>query len=53
MRTTSPIGLPYDVDPLPYAAAGATWWLAEFEPGVPLDVVRGVLRDGPAIPGGE
>lgn len=42
------IGLPVDVDPLPYAAAGATWWLAEFEPGVPLDTVRGVLRDGPA-----
>ncbi len=47
------IGLPYDADPLPYAAAGATWWLPEFDPGVPLATVRGVLRDGPASSGGE
>ncbi|GAA3228834.1 hypothetical protein GCM10020216_045460 [Nonomuraea helvata] len=47
------IGLPSDVDPLPYAAAGATWWLTEFDPGVRLDTVRGVLRDGPANPGGD
>lgn len=47
------IALPFDADPLPYAAAGATWWLPEFEPGVPLDTVRGVLRDGPANPGGD
>ena len=47
------VGLPFDVDPLPYAAAGATWWLPEFDPGVPLDTVYGVLRDGPANPGGE
>jgi alkanesulfonate monooxygenase SsuD/methylene tetrahydromethanopterin reductase-like flavin-dependent oxidoreductase (luciferase family) len=47
------IGLPIDTDPLPYAAAGATWWLTEFEPGVPLDTVRGVLRDGPASPDGD
>ena len=47
------IGLPFDADPLPYAAVGATWWLPEFPPGVPLDTVRGVLRDGPASPGGE
>jgi hypothetical protein len=47
------VGLPFDADPRPYAAAGATWWLPEFEPGVPLDTVRGVLRDGPADPGGE
>lgn len=39
-------------DPLPYAAAGATWWLPEFVPGVRLDTVRGVLRGGPASPGG-
>jgi alkanesulfonate monooxygenase SsuD/methylene tetrahydromethanopterin reductase-like flavin-dependent oxidoreductase (luciferase family) len=45
------VGLPLGVDPLPYAAAGATWWLPEFEPGVGLDTVRGVLRDGPADPG--
>jgi alkanesulfonate monooxygenase SsuD/methylene tetrahydromethanopterin reductase-like flavin-dependent oxidoreductase (luciferase family) len=42
------VGLPLGVDPEPYAKAGATWWLPEFEPGVRLDTVRGVLRDGPA-----
>jgi alkanesulfonate monooxygenase SsuD/methylene tetrahydromethanopterin reductase-like flavin-dependent oxidoreductase (luciferase family) len=42
------VGLPVGVDPLPYASAGATWWLPEFEPGVALDTVQGVLRDGPA-----
>ncbi|MFI6600854.1 LLM class flavin-dependent oxidoreductase [Nonomuraea sp. NPDC050536] len=42
------VGLPLGVDPEPYAEAGATWWLPEFEPGVRLDVVRAVLRDGPA-----
>lgn len=31
-----------------YAAVGATWWLTDFDPGVSLDTVRGVLRDGPA-----
>lgn len=43
------VGLPIGVDPLPFAAAGATWWLPEFEPGVALDTVLGVLRDGPAL----
>ncbi|MBB5781207.1 LLM class flavin-dependent oxidoreductase [Nonomuraea jabiensis] len=47
------ISLPSDADPLPYAAAGATWWLTEFDPGVRLDTVRGVLRDGPTSPGGD
>jgi hypothetical protein len=47
------ISLPLGVDPEPYAEVDATWWLPEFDPGVPLDVVRGVLRDGPASPGGE
>lgn len=42
------VGLPVGVDPLPFASAGATWWLPEFEPGVALDTVQGVLRDGPA-----
>ncbi|MFI9402742.1 LLM class flavin-dependent oxidoreductase [Nocardia sp. NPDC052316] len=42
------VPLPADADPAPYAEAGATWWLAEFEPDtVSLDQVRGVLRDGP------
>ncbi|AQZ61277.1 luciferase [[Actinomadura] parvosata subsp. kistnae] len=47
------VGLPAGTDPLPYAAAGATWWLPEFYPGVRLDTVRGVLRDGPAGLGGD
>jgi len=47
------VGLPIDTDPLPYAVVGATWSLTEFEPGVPLDTVLGVLRDGPPSPGGE
>jgi alkanesulfonate monooxygenase SsuD/methylene tetrahydromethanopterin reductase-like flavin-dependent oxidoreductase (luciferase family) len=38
-------------DPTPYAAAGATWWLADFpEHTVSVDQVRGVIRDGPATP---
>jgi alkanesulfonate monooxygenase SsuD/methylene tetrahydromethanopterin reductase-like flavin-dependent oxidoreductase (luciferase family) len=41
------VALPPGSDPAPYAAAGATWWLTEFEPTVSLDRVRGVLRDGP------
>jgi alkanesulfonate monooxygenase SsuD/methylene tetrahydromethanopterin reductase-like flavin-dependent oxidoreductase (luciferase family) len=45
------VGLPPDVDPLPYAAEGATWWLPEIPPGAPLDTVRGVLRAGPAMAG--
>jgi alkanesulfonate monooxygenase SsuD/methylene tetrahydromethanopterin reductase-like flavin-dependent oxidoreductase (luciferase family) len=45
------VGLPLGTDPMPYAEAGATWWLPEFEPEtVSLDQVRGVLRDGPATP---
>ncbi|AKU15722.1 LLM class flavin-dependent oxidoreductase [Luteipulveratus mongoliensis] len=44
------VGLPSGTDPTPYVEAGATWWLAEFEPEtVSLDEVRGVLRDGPAV----
>jgi alkanesulfonate monooxygenase SsuD/methylene tetrahydromethanopterin reductase-like flavin-dependent oxidoreductase (luciferase family) len=40
-----------DVDPAPYAAAGATWWLVEFPwDAVSVDQVRGVIRDGPAEP---
>lgn len=47
---------PYDIavalepgtDPAPYAKAGATWWLTDFDPeAVSLDQVRGVLREGP------
>jgi alkanesulfonate monooxygenase SsuD/methylene tetrahydromethanopterin reductase-like flavin-dependent oxidoreductase (luciferase family) len=45
------VGLPPGADPAPYAAAGATWWLVEFPPdALSLDLVRGVLRDGPAAP---
>jgi hypothetical protein len=42
------VDLPPGADPVPYATAGATWWLAEFPPEtVTLDQVRGVLCDGP------
>jgi len=45
------VGLPPGIDPAPYAKAGATWWLVEFPPdALSLDLVRGVLRDGPAAP---
>jgi alkanesulfonate monooxygenase SsuD/methylene tetrahydromethanopterin reductase-like flavin-dependent oxidoreductase (luciferase family) len=52
-HTTAPydiaVALPPGTDPAPYAKAGATWWLAEFDPeAIRLDQVRGVLRDGPA-----
>jgi alkanesulfonate monooxygenase SsuD/methylene tetrahydromethanopterin reductase-like flavin-dependent oxidoreductase (luciferase family) len=48
---------PYDViaalppgrDPAPYAAAGATWWLVEPpSESTSVDLVRGVIHDGPA-----
>jgi alkanesulfonate monooxygenase SsuD/methylene tetrahydromethanopterin reductase-like flavin-dependent oxidoreductase (luciferase family) len=42
------VELPPGTDLAPYAAVGATWWMTEFEPGVSVDEVRGVLRDGPA-----
>lgn len=52
-RTTTPydiaVELPPDTDPRPYAAAGATWWLTAFPPdSVTVDMVRGVIRNGPA-----
>jgi alkanesulfonate monooxygenase SsuD/methylene tetrahydromethanopterin reductase-like flavin-dependent oxidoreductase (luciferase family) len=31
----------------PYVEAGATWWMTELEPGISLDEVRGVIREGP------
>lgn len=41
--------LPAGTDLAPFAAAGATWWMAEFPPDdLSVDAVRGVLRDGPA-----
>jgi len=52
--------VPYDVavavpagqDPLAYAEAGATWWMPEIAPDtLSLDQVRGILRDGPVLPG--
>jgi alkanesulfonate monooxygenase SsuD/methylene tetrahydromethanopterin reductase-like flavin-dependent oxidoreductase (luciferase family) len=37
-------------DPAPYAAAGATWWLAELPPEtVTIDLVRGVIRDSRSV----
>jgi alkanesulfonate monooxygenase SsuD/methylene tetrahydromethanopterin reductase-like flavin-dependent oxidoreductase (luciferase family) len=44
------VTLPAGADPAPYAQAGATWWLTEFNPGASVDQVRGVIRDGPATP---
>lgn len=45
------VALPPGADPQPFARAGATWWLTEFDPeSLTLDQVRGVLRDGPASP---
>lgn len=42
------VGQPAGTDLAPYAAAGATWWMAQFGPEtVTVDEVRGVLRDGP------
>jgi alkanesulfonate monooxygenase SsuD/methylene tetrahydromethanopterin reductase-like flavin-dependent oxidoreductase (luciferase family) len=42
------VALSLGTDVAPYAAAGATWWLAEIDPGTTLDTARGVVRDGPA-----
>jgi alkanesulfonate monooxygenase SsuD/methylene tetrahydromethanopterin reductase-like flavin-dependent oxidoreductase (luciferase family) len=47
---------PYDIavelspgsDVAPYAEAGATWWMTALDPGISLDEVRGVIREGPA-----
>jgi alkanesulfonate monooxygenase SsuD/methylene tetrahydromethanopterin reductase-like flavin-dependent oxidoreductase (luciferase family) len=47
---------PYDIavelrpgsDVAPYAEAGANWWMTALEPGVSLDEVCGVVREGPA-----
>jgi len=39
--------LPPGTDVAPYAKAGATWWMTEFEPGVSLGEVRGVAGEGP------
>ncbi|WP_327092179.1 LLM class flavin-dependent oxidoreductase [Nonomuraea sp. NBC_01738] len=42
------IALPPGADPGPFAKAGATWCLREFDPGVRLATVRAVVLDGPA-----
>ena len=45
------VGLPPETDPRPFARAGATWWLTEFDPeSLTLDMVRAVIRDGPSSP---
>ena len=45
--------LPPDVDPAPYAAAGATWWLVEFpSEGGSIDKVRSAIRNGHDWPKG-
>jgi alkanesulfonate monooxygenase SsuD/methylene tetrahydromethanopterin reductase-like flavin-dependent oxidoreductase (luciferase family) len=52
-HTTAPydvaIGLPLGTDPMPYAEAGATWWMPDLAPDtLSRDQIRGVVRDGPA-----
>jgi alkanesulfonate monooxygenase SsuD/methylene tetrahydromethanopterin reductase-like flavin-dependent oxidoreductase (luciferase family) len=43
------VALPAGTDLAPYAQAGATWWLAEFDwEDLSVDAVRAVLREGPA-----
>ena len=43
------VGLSAGADVAAFAAAGATWWLTDFDPAtVTVDEVRGVLKDGPA-----
>lgn len=45
------VGLSPETDPQPYAAAGATWWITEFDPAtLTVDRVRGVIREGPSSP---
>lgn len=43
------VGLPLGTDPMPYAEAGATWWMPDLAPDtLSRDQVRDVVRDGPA-----
>lgn len=43
------VALSPGTDPHPFAKAGATWWLTEFDPeSVTVDQVRGVIREGPS-----
>jgi alkanesulfonate monooxygenase SsuD/methylene tetrahydromethanopterin reductase-like flavin-dependent oxidoreductase (luciferase family) len=45
------VALPPGTEPQPFAEAGATWWLTEFDPeSLTLDLVRGVILDGPLAP---
>jgi alkanesulfonate monooxygenase SsuD/methylene tetrahydromethanopterin reductase-like flavin-dependent oxidoreductase (luciferase family) len=45
------VALPPGSDPVPYVAAGATWWLVEFPwDALSVDQVRTVIRDLPAAP---
>jgi probable F420-dependent oxidoreductase len=42
------VALPPGTDLVPYGRAGATWWLAEFDPEtVSVDQIRGVVADRP------
>ncbi len=42
------VGGPVELDPRPWQAAGATWWMTEFSPyDVTEGEVRGVLQAGP------
>jgi alkanesulfonate monooxygenase SsuD/methylene tetrahydromethanopterin reductase-like flavin-dependent oxidoreductase (luciferase family) len=42
------VALPFDVDPTPYAEAGATWWLPELEPeDLSVPDIRAFIERGP------
>ncbi|GAA0932143.1 hypothetical protein GCM10009557_94760 [Virgisporangium ochraceum] len=44
------VALPPGTDPSGYLAAGATWWMPDLDPGtLSVDLVRGILRDGPVV----
>jgi alkanesulfonate monooxygenase SsuD/methylene tetrahydromethanopterin reductase-like flavin-dependent oxidoreductase (luciferase family) len=46
------VGGPPGTDPAPFAAAGATWWLVSFDwRALSIDEIRGVIKDGPPVPG--
>ena len=48
-RPSTSWSAPTGADVTAFAAAGATWWLTDFDPAtLTVDEVRGVLRDGPA-----
>ncbi len=42
------VGGPPGTDPAPFAVAGATWWMVQFDwRALSVDQIRGVIKDGP------